>query len=85
MKYLNFGNIGARLMAESPTFFKRLRGWAASISAFGVALIALKSEYPTFLLFLPDHVLGYIVVFGASCAFIASLAVANPDDNSKIK
>jgi hypothetical protein len=81
-KYLTLSNIWARLKSESPTFFKRLKIWALSISAFGVTLIALKSQYPTFLLWLPDNYIGYVITFGAACTFVSSLAVADPKDNA---
>lgn len=84
-QYLTLKNLWARLSSESPTFFKKLRGWAISIGACGVALIAAKKEYSEYMSFLNDNIPGYLITFGAACTLVASLAVSDPKDNSAIK
>lgn len=77
MKYLSPKNIWKRLIAPSPTFFKRVRTFGLSITAAGIALIAFKSQYPTEMAFLPKSFGGYLLTVGVVAAFIASLPVTD--------
>ncbi len=83
--YVTLKNIWARLWAESPTFFKRLRGWALSIGACGAALVVAKKEYTDYMLFMNDNIPGYLITIGAACTLMASLAVKDTDDDKNIK
>ena len=81
IRYITFENIFSRLKSESPTFFNKLRGWSASIAVLGTALAAAKNQYPEFMLFLSNDVIGYVITAGIAIAFVASLTVANPKEN----
>jgi hypothetical protein len=83
-KYITIANIWNRLMAEGPTFFKKLRVIMVACGATGVALIAAQVEYPTQMSFLPNQLGGYLIAIGAASAIVASLTVNNPNENPKV-
>lgn len=82
MKYLTIKNILKRLKSESPTFFKRLRVWMVSLGGLGIALIALKEQYPINMEFFSDQIGGYLLTAGAIGTFLTSLPVNNTQINN---
>tara|TARA_R110000868_G_scaffold128795_1_gene337180 strand:+ start:2435 stop:2692 length:258 start_codon:yes stop_codon:yes gene_type:complete len=84
MKYITIKNIYHRLVAEGPTFFKKLKRVLMAIGALGVALIASQKEYAEQLAFLPTQLGGYMITIGLVGTFIASLTVSDPSGNPKV-
>lgn len=80
-EYITLKNIIARLKSESPTFFKKLKGWGLSISAFGGVLVAAKEASEKYMLWLPDNVPGYLIAIGATLAFVSTLTVNDVKEN----
>ncbi len=83
-KYITPANIWHRLMAEGPTFFKKLKRILLAIGALGAAVIAAQSQYPEQLSFLPSQLGGYMITVGLAGTFIASLTVNDPNNNPKV-
>lgn len=83
-KYITPTNIWHRLMAEGPTFFKKLKRILLAIGALGVATIASQKEYPEYLTFLPSQLGGYMITIGLAGTLIASLTVNDPNNNPKV-
>jgi len=83
-KYLTLSNIWHRLMAEGPTFFKKLRRIMFACAALGAALVAARAQYPTQLAFIPEVIDGYLIAIGLAGTFVSSLTVNDPNSNPKV-
>lgn len=82
MNYISIKNIWRRLLSESPIFFRKLAVILASVSAMGIALIALKAQYPKEMDFFPDHLGGYMITAGAVGLFLTKLTVSNSEEKN---
>lgn len=82
MNYISVKNIWRRLMSESPIFFRKLAVILGSVSATGIALIALKAQYPKQMGFFPDYLGGYMLTAGAVGLFLTKLTVINPEEKN---
>lgn len=64
-----------RLIAETPTYFKRVRLFGLSLSAAGASITAISG--------IPEKVNGYAgqaIWIGAVIAIVAQMACAKPED-----
>lgn len=85
-KYLTIKNIYYRLVAESPTYFKKITHICLALATAGSTLIALKEVEGTakYITFVPDKLAGYLILAGTVGAFISKMTVSNPDENPKV-
>jgi len=67
-----------RFVADTPTFFKRLRNIGASISATGIALVAINGVPHTII-----AIATQMIWVGSVVAAVSQLACKNPEELKK--
>lgn len=67
-----------RILADTPTFFKRLRWFGLSVVATGVALTQVSGA-PAII----EHIGDHLTWVGGVIVAISTLAVSNPEDLKK--
>lgn len=83
-KYLTLPNIYNRLIAEGPTFFKKLRRFMFFCATLGAGLAGARSLYSEQLAFIPVQIDGYLIAIGLVGAAVSSLTVNDPNNNPKV-
>lgn len=82
MENLNLKTILARLRADTPKFWKKIRNWMVGCGTIGGALIAIPADYTTAIYnILPASLGGTLFTIGAVGTALASLA--KTDDSQK--
>jgi uncharacterized membrane protein HdeD (DUF308 family) len=80
--YLSIGNLWNRIKSESPSFFKLLGRISGALMVLAGTLAGYKSSHSEFMEFLPNYIIGYVFTASAAIAFVSSLTVKNPNENS---
>lgn len=84
MERLTFKTIYARIKAETPIFWKKVRTLAAWIGAIGAAAkVAIETHSMDLEWMKPDYYNSMILI-GAMAAGLASLAVEHPKTNETV-
>jgi len=69
-----FTQFGKRLVAQTPTFFKKIIYFGITLGAIGAGLIAAKDQLPLYIVDWADN----LIIIGVVAGVVAKTAVIDP-------